>query len=42
MYMEAKEMNKDKATQLKELERYMQELTTDIVDMVQDSSIEEK
>lgn len=42
MYMEAKEMHKDKATQLKELERYMQELTTDIVDMIQDSSPEEK
>lgn len=42
MYMEAKEMHKDKATQLKELERYMQELTTDIVDMIQDSSVEEK
>lgn len=42
MYMEAKEMHKDKATQLKELERYMQELTADIVDMIQDSSPEEK
>ena len=42
MYMEAKEMHKDKATQLKELERYMQELTVDIVDMIEDASIEEK
>ncbi len=42
MYMEAKEMHKDKATQLKELEKYMQELTADIVDMIQDSSPEEK
>lgn len=42
MYMEAKEMHKDKATQLRELENYMQELTADIVDMIQDSSIEEK
>lgn len=42
MYMEAKEMKRDKATQLRELEKYMQELTTDIVDMIQDSSVEEK
>ena len=42
MYMEAKEMHKDKATQLKELEKYKQELTADIVDMIQDSSPEEK
>ena len=42
MYMEAKEMHKDKATQLKELEKYMQELTADVVDMIQDSSPEEK
>lgn len=42
MYMEAKEMHKDKATQLKELERYMQELTVDIVDMIEDASVEEK
>lgn len=42
MYMEAKEMHKDKAIQLKELEKYMQELTADIVDMIQDSSPEEK
>lgn len=42
MYMEAKEMHKDKAVQLRELEKYMQELTTDIVDMIQDASAEEK
>lgn len=42
MYMEAKEMHKDKAIQLRELEKYMQELTTDIVDMIQDASSEEK
>lgn len=41
-YIEAKESHKDKATQLKKLERYMQELATDIVDMIQDSSTEEK
>lgn len=42
MYLEARDMKKDKATQLRELEKYMQELTTDIVEMIQDSSIEEK
>ena len=42
MYMEAKAMKKDKAIQLRELEKYVQELTTDIVDMIQDSSPEEK
>ena len=42
MYMEAKEGHKDKATQLRELEKYMQELTQDITDMIADSSAEEK
>jgi hypothetical protein len=42
MYMEAKEDHKDKATQLRELEKYMQELTQDITDMIADSSAEEK
>ena len=41
MYMEAKS-TKDKATQLRELEKYMQELTSDMVEMIQDSSPEEK
>lgn len=41
-YLEAKHANKDKATQLRELEKYMQELTSDMVDMIQDSSPEEK
>lgn len=41
MYMEAKSAN-DKTTQLRELEKYMQELTSDIVEMIQDSSPEEK
>ena len=41
-YLEAKYSNKDKATQLRELEKYMQELTTDMVEMIQDSSPEEK
>ena len=42
MYMESKEMHKDKASQLKELERYMQELTQDIVEMIDGASPEEK
>jgi hypothetical protein len=41
MYMEAKG-TKDKAAQLRELEKYMQELTSDMVEMIQDSSPEEK
>ena len=40
LYIESKD--KDKATQLRELEKYMQELTTDVVEMIQDSSPEEK
>lgn len=42
MYMEAKNTTSDKAMQLRELEKYMQELTNDIVEMIQDSSPEEK
>jgi hypothetical protein len=41
-YLEAKEHGKDKATQLRELEKYMQELSTDIVEMIDDASLEEK
>lgn len=42
MYMEAKEMKKDKASQLRELEKYMQELSQDVVEMIADASPEEK
>ncbi len=42
MYMESKETHQDKAAQLKELERYLQELATDITEMIEDSSPEEK
>ena len=42
MYMEAKSMKKDKATQLRELEKYLQELSNDIIEMIQDSTLEEK
>ena len=41
-YMEARETHQDKAMQLRELEKYMQELSTDMVEMIQDASPEEK
>lgn len=41
-YMEAKELHKDKVTKMKELEKYMQELTQDIVEMIEDASPEER
>ena len=41
-YMEAKETHQDKTSQMRELEKYMQELTQDIVEMVEGSSQEEK
>lgn len=42
MYMEAKESKQDKTAQMRELEKYAQELTQDIVDMIQDASAEER
>ena len=42
MYMEAKETKQDKSVQMKELEKYMQELAQDVVEMVEGSSPEEK
>lgn len=42
MYMDAKMYQADKTVQLRELEKYMQELSQDIVDMIQDASQEEK
>lgn len=41
-YMESKEMHQDKNVKLKDLEKYMQELTTDMVEMIQGASPEEK
>lgn len=41
-YMEAKEMHKDKNTQMQELEKYMQELSSDITEMIMDATPEEK
>ena len=42
MYMELKEKHSDKATQMHELENYMQELTQDVVEMVEDATAEER
>ena len=41
-YMESKEMHQSKTTQMRELEKYLQELSSDIVEMIQDASPEEK
>ena len=41
-YLEAREQGKDKSTQLHELERYMSELSMDIMGMIEESSLEEK
>ena len=41
-YMELKEMHQPKTTQMRELEKYLQELSSDIVEMIQDASPEEK
>ena len=40
-YMDGK-MHNDKATQMKELEQYTQELASDLTDMVKDATPEEK
>ena len=42
MYIEAKDMHKGNAVQMQELEHYMKDLSKDITDMIQDSTIEEK
>lgn len=41
-YMEAKETHQDKTHQMKELEKYVQELAQDMVEMIEGSSPEEK
>ena len=41
-YMEAKEMKHDKNVQLQELEKYIKELSNDVVEMIEDASPEEK
>lgn len=42
MYMEGKEQHKDTTSQLHELQAYLEELTNDITEMVEDASREEK
>lgn len=37
-YMESKETHQDKATQVRELEKYISELTTDITEMIEGAS----
>lgn len=41
-YMEGKEMHYDKAKQMQELDKYVQELTDDVLEMIHDASPEEK
>lgn len=41
-YMESKEMHHSASTQMKELEKYLHELTQDMVEMVQEATPEEK
>lgn len=41
-YIESKEMNKDKNSQMQELEKYTRELSADVIDMIRGSSLEEK
>lgn len=42
MYMESKELNKDKTFKMQSLENYVQELSKDITDMIKDASPEER
>ena len=42
MYMEGKEMHKDTNSQIHELEAYLQELSSDITEMIKDASPEER
>lgn len=41
-YMESKELKHDKAKQMQELDKYVQELTEDILEMIRDATPEEK
>lgn len=42
MYMESKALHKDKTTQLKELDKYIQDLSSDIVEMIEAASDDER
>lgn len=41
-YMESKESHQEKSIQMRELEKYMQELAQDIIEMVNEATLEEK
>jgi hypothetical protein len=40
--MESKQMHHGKAKQLQELEKYMKDLSSDMVEMIEDASAEER
>lgn len=42
VYMESKEMHHDKTKQMHELEQYLKELSSDIAEMIEDATPEEK
>ena len=42
LYLEAKEMGRDKLSSIQDLDHYISELTDDIMEMIESSSIEEK
>lgn len=42
MYMEHKELHKDKNLQMQELEKYLTELSHDVLEMIDDSTPDEK
>lgn len=42
MYMESKELHKDSSRKMQELETYLQELTSDLIEMIEDATPEEK
>ena len=42
LYMVGKEKHHDTAAQMRELEKYMKELSEDILDMIKESTLEEK
>lgn len=42
MYMESKEIHKDATTQMKDLEKYLQDLSEDIAEMIQYATPQEK
>lgn len=42
MYMESKEMGKDKLSNIQDLDHYMHELSEDITEMIENASMEEK